>query len=276
MDTAYSVPEEGKYSQAHGEPGIIVSQHRPLPHLVKRRQYVSDGSNSPAPVEQGQPSNSPGTGDQKPWASNSPGQTGETKKTGLDLNLVPRISVAASENTVQGIKCTAKAQMTNSVLCPNATTRHYTPDEGNSIYRLFRVTSQCGCILLDGSSFFASSSLPFGAIAQPFADLSEFEAPIPLSTHGGENLVRCKRCGAYINPGFALMGGGVEVRCNICEGISQVNSPLLETDEGRPELTMGAYDFNAPEVLKGKQITGHNVLLVIESTQNAVNFGMVE
>lgn len=266
--SAYSVPEESK--QEYGEPGIFVSQHRTLPHLVKRRQYVSDGVESPGV----QPSASPV--DQRP--SGSPGPTSSPtepkQKSGLDLDNVPRPNVVSGENTVQGIHCNAKAQITNIIPCPNSTTRHYTPDEGNSIFRLFRVTSQS--ILMDGISFFNSSNMPFGAIAQPFADLSEYETPIPTSKFGGDNLIRCGRCGAYVNPGFAFVQPGVDFRCNLCEGVSQVKSAMLLGNEDRPELTLGTYDFNAPEVLKGKMMTGNNLLLVIDGTQNSINNGTLK
>jgi protein transport protein SEC24 len=236
---------------------------------------VSEGVDSPGQADQRQPSTSPGTSNaSKAWPSNSAVQATQAEpkqKPGLDLDFVPRPNVVSGENTVKGVVCNAKAQVTNMVPCPAATTRHYTPDEGNSIYRLFRVTSQC--ILMDGSSFFNTSNLPFGAIAQPFADLSEYEAAVPLSKYGGAELIRCNRCGAYINPGFAFMHSGIEFRCNICEGISQSSVPVFGANEGRPELTLGTYDFNAPEVLKGKPIKGNNLLLVIEATQNSINFG---
>jgi len=269
----YSVPEQLK--QEYTDSGIIVSQHRALPHLVKRRQYVSERVDSSGQTDKELPSTSPQTfSDQKTWPSNSPEHTAQTEskqRSTLELDSMPRPNVVSGENTVQGVRCNAKVQVTYVIPCPNATTRHYTPDEGNSIYRMLRVTSQC--ILMDGSSFFNSSSLPFGAIAQPFADLSEYETPVPLSKYGEAKLIRCKRCGAYVNPGFAFMHNGVEFRCNICEGISPSSTPIFGTNEGRPELTLGTYDFIAPEALKGKQMKGNNLLFIIEATQNSINFG---
>ena len=271
----YSIPEYGKESYDNTEPGIFVSHHKTLPHIGKRRQYGVGDSNSTVPVNQ-VPSTSPGNdSNQKGWSPSNTQQTSaqpEAKpKSGLDLDLVPRPNVIANENTLEGIKFSAKPQIPNPISCPSAFTRYYTPDEGCSIPRLFRVTSQC--LLIDSTSFLNTSGIPFGAIAQPFAEVSEHESQIPLSQFGGEELIRCTRCGAYINPAFGFIDAGNTLKCNICEGMCPTKSPVMGGEESRPELCLGTYDFIAPQVLNGKKLTGNNFLLVIDCTQNSINYG---
>ncbi len=201
-------------------------------------------------------------------------------KAGLDLNAVPRPTVAGGENTPQGVKYTTKVQAANPVPPPTAITRHFAVDEGNSIPRLFRCSLQY--ILADGTTFLNTSMFPFGAVTQPFAELSEYEVPIPLSKHGGEDLLRCTRCGAYVNPGFTFLDGGTKIKCNICEGLSPIASQTLlqggmsSDGAGRPELTLGTYEFLAPAGLAGKKVVGNNILLLIECTQNAISFGLTQ
>ena len=205
-------------------------------------------------------------------------QTQQKAKGGLDLNTVPRPTVANGENTIQGIRYSSKQSVANPIPPPSATTRHYTIDEGSSIPRMFRSSLQY--ILADGTPFLNTSMFPFGAMLQPFAELSEFEMPVPMSRHGGEDLLRCTRCGAYVNPGFVFSDGGTKIKCNICEGYSPVSTQSFiqggSSSDGveRPELILGTYDFTAPTGLAGKKITGHNILLVIECTQNAISFGI--
>jgi protein transport protein SEC24 len=174
------------------------------------------------------------------------------------------------ENTPEGVKFSTKPNIGNPIPPPPATARHYGIDEGSSIPRMFRSTLQH--ILADGNTFFNTTTFPLGAVVQPFAELSEYEAPVPLAKQGGESLLRCSRCGAYVNPGFMFIEGGTKFKCNLCEGFSPVPSQPSDGVE-KPELTFGTYDFNAPASLGGKKTVGHNILLVLECTPNAINFG---
>ncbi len=169
--------------------------------------------------------------------------------------------------------------MGNPVPPPAVNARHYAIDEGNSIPRMFRCSLQY--MLADSTTFLNTTMFPLGVSTQPFAELSEYEAPVPQSKHGGEELLRCTRCGAYVNPGFAFMEGGTKIKCNMCDGYSPVPAALIPggfgaggDGTGRPEVSLGTYDFVAPAALAGKKISGHNVLLVIECTQNAISLGM--
>eukprot|EP00826_Nyctotherus_ovalis_P022448 TRINITY_DN17403_c0_g1_i2.p3 TRINITY_DN17403_c0_g1~~TRINITY_DN17403_c0_g1_i2.p3 ORF type:complete len:105 (+),score=14.95 TRINITY_DN17403_c0_g1_i2:525-839(+) len=98
---------------------------------------------------------------------------------------------------------------------------------------------------------------------------------VALSSYGGERLLRCGRCGAYVNPKFKLAGGGSQIVCNICGVATPV--PLQEIGIGeqadRYELSRGTYEFMAPQILHGKEIKGNNYVFVIDCGKNAVNSG---
>lgn len=273
--TNYSFPEE-KYTETGFIPEVNVKQHRVLPHLQGRRAYqsgVSTGETAQVPYSPEQPAeHQPASATRTSPSIRSPHTEGR-KTTTLDLNSVPRPSVIAGENTVQGIQYSAKPQAPNFTPAPSSTTRYFSVDEGNSIPRMFRCSTQC--ILSDSSSFLSASLFPLGAVVQPFAELSEYEQPVPLSKSGGDFLLRCNRCGAYANPGFTFADGGVNVRCNLCEGFTPLPAQniMQEYDRKQPEFTLGTYDFIAPTKLAGKKVTGNNLLLLIECTHNAVNFG---
>ena len=261
----HSVPENGKQIKEYENSENCYNFHKALPHLAGRRKYVTTdeaSNNGLSTVNNIKKS---------PKFQNQVKKPEEIVKSDSGLDSVPRPNVIGIENTMKGIRYIAKYQIPIIIPSPSSITRYYSPDEGNSIPRLFRVSTQL--VYSDGPYFLKDSGLPFGAIAQPFADLSEYEEPIPISKFGGEELVRCLRCGSYINPGFEIFNNGMFVKCNICEGISQLKSPIVGSGEVRPELKYGTYDFIAPKALKGKKVSGNNLLFVIDWTQNSIATG---
>lgn len=194
-------------------------------------------------------------------------------RVGLDIDTVPRPNLIPEENTIQGINYQTKIEPGIPSVPPSSITRYYSIDEGNSIPRMFRCTLQH--LPADAEALFNTAMFPFGVVSQPFAELSEYDSQIPLSTHGGEKLLRCGRCGTYVNPGFVFLNGGGQVKCNMCEGSSPTPMPdmIVGGRSDRPELTLGTYEFLAPQVLQGKKVSGNNFVLLIECTQNAIKFG---
>ena len=164
---------------------------------------------------------------------------------------------------------------------PSSIVRHTSVDEGSSIPRLFRCTLQT--ILTDGNDIFGQVGFPFGAVVQPLAELGEFEAPVPLAKNNGDDMLRCARCGAYANPAFMFLEAGTKFKCNICEVISPISGNYFARGGGdpahekadKPELNFGTCDFLAPVGLAGKKVVGHNLLLLIECTDNAINSGIL-
>jgi hypothetical protein len=197
------------------------------------------------------------------------------KSGGLELDSVPRPYLIKEENTIEGVKYSSKPMLGNPPPVPWCTTRHTAIDEGNSIPRLFRCSLQT--LLADGTSFLNTTQFPFGAVVQPFAELGAHETPIPFSKNGGETLIRCRICGAYINSRFTFIGGDSSVKCNICEGVTPLPSTPFNASSGsnRPETIFGTCEFAAPKALEGIKIGGNNVILLIDCGVNAVNSGNI-
>jgi hypothetical protein len=293
--------------------GAGTKAHKPLPHLMGRRMYQAESTEpeskrsveaadersghahpfqkqSPQATQQTTQQTTPG-GTLDNLTIVGPGQTrtgagagtgsgsGSGTGGGLDLEAVPRPQPQKIENTVMGISYTTKFQAGNATAAPSSIIRHTSVDEGSSIPRLFRCTLQT--ILTDGTDIFGNASFPFAGVAQPFAELGECEAPVPLSPHGDEDILRCTRCGAYANPGFGFLEGGNKFKCNICEVVSPVPSGYFahggidsaQDKADKPEINFGTCEFVAPAGLAGKQVSGNNLFLLIECTANAINSG---
>ena len=269
-------------SEENIDPSVDISGYattkKALPHLKGQRQYQS-GVLEPSPIPVNQDLHAPEEQKTSPCnlslysivgTQNTPAIQ---SKVGLDIDSVPRPNLIPEENTVKGIRYTTKIEQGFPSPPPSTVTRHYSIDEGNSIPRMFRCSLEH--IPTDGEVLFGKGAFPFGVIAQPFAELSEYDTPVPLSNYGGEKLLRCKRCGAYVNPKFTFTGGGSQIVCNIC-GVAtpaSVQEVAIGEQSDRIELLRGTCDFMAPQILNGKTVTGNNFVLVIECTQNAINFG---
>lgn len=269
----YTASSEGRQAEDVSFPQATGKEQKYLPHLKGRRIYQSSktfieevydpaGQNSMAQSIRSSPGRKSPQSDSK-----------KNKHASLSLDSVPRPNVLPGENTVKGIQYTARSQLPHSGPCPSATTRHFSTDAGNSTPRVFRCSAQC--VLSDGKPFFTCTSFPLGAVVQPFAELAEFEVPVPLSKCGADELLRCIRCGAYVNPNFVFTDAGTNAHCNICGGVTPLHSQLFSPEDTRahPELAYGTYDFIAPSLLAGKEVAGHNLVLLIECTANAANFG---
>lgn len=88
--------------------------------------------------------------------------------------------------------------------------------------------------------------LPFGILIQPMADIGEGEQELPLGTVEGEGPFRCGTCGAYVNPGFAIVEGGSAMACNMCNKQTNIGSTAYAYNHDKsqfPELSQGAYEF---------------------------------
>lgn len=270
----YSTSEENIDPSGYAYSTAEVKQSKVLPHLKGQRQYQSGVlESSPIRVNENLP-----TLEEQKMSSDIVGSQNVSEvrsKSGLDIDSVPRPTLIPEENTVKGIRHGTKIEPGFPSPPPSAVTRHYSIDEGNSIPRMLRCSLQH--LPTDGDSLFNKAMFPFGVIVQPFAELSEFDTPIPLSNYGNEKLLRCARCGAYVNPKFNFVSGGSQIMCNICGVTSPAPTQeiTIVQQSNRVELTKGTYDLIAPEILNGKKIKGNNFVFLIECTQNAIKFGII-
>lgn len=152
---------------------------------------------------------------------------------------------------------------------PLPTTQFYAVDQGVCDPRLMSL-SMYGVPVDERRR--AATKLPLGLTLQPFAKLIP-EEPIPVvGSSNDQGPLRCRRCRAYINPGFK-MGYDSTATCNICKVKSQIpideyppTDPQGFSNGMKVELTKGCVDFAVPEMynaIKGqKPLPLHYVFLV--------------
>ena len=104
------------------------------------------------------------------------------------------------------------------------------------------------------SSVAQSAHIPVACVLQPLAE-SEEQDRNPVVNFGSCNVIRCKRCRAYINPFVQWMDNGRRWKCNMCSLPNDVPSLYFchldmngkRTDAAeRPELSKGSVEIRAP------------------------------
>ncbi len=173
------------------------------------------------------------------------------------------------------------AALPKNVQCnPSSLCAYTSTDEGNATPRYFRCTHQA---IPPASGLIGPGMQPFGAVVQPFADPGSYEAPIPVvksSGASGDDILRCGRCGAYMNPGFVFLEGGTSFRCNLCDCVSAVPTTYIagsmSTENARPEMKFGSYEVAAPAALQGRKVTGQSMLILIDCSPTAYQSGLTQ
>ncbi|KAJ9478797.1 putative Protein transport protein SEC24 (putative) [Pseudozyma hubeiensis] len=136
---------------------------------------------------------------------------------------------------------------------PLSTTSFAAVDQGNCSPRHLRLTTYS---MPATDELATTSQLPLAVLMQPFAQLRQDEAPIPVATFGESGPPRCKRCRAYINAWCVFVEGGQKWTCNLCGTATEVapdyfcnldmSGRRVDFDQ-RPELSRGSIDFAVPK-----------------------------
>lgn len=129
-----------------------------------------------------------------------------------------------------------------------------------------------------------AAHVPIAVICQPFAELTEFEEPIPLVDLGEEGPLRCPRCKAYMNPHFAWISHGKEVNCNFCgHRFDVLDYYVCSLDErgrrcdydDRIEIQRGTVDYIAPTDYSESVSSVPTICFVVEATKLSVESGVL-
>lgn len=108
----------------------------------------------------------------------------------------------------------------------------------------------------------------FGIVLTPLADLMDNEDPIPEIDYSDVPMVRCNRCGAFLNPNFSFKQN-IYI-CNICFMENPVTS---ETTRGGEDVTHGVYDLIVPKQFHVKPLALPRILFCIEMNNISVEIG---
>lgn len=154
---------------------------------------------------------------------------------------------------------------------PLPTTQFYGVDQGVCDPRFMSLSMNC---VPADERLRSATKLPLGVTIQPFARTIPGEAIPIVDNSRDQGPLRCRRCRAYVNPGFEVGYDSTTV-CNICKVKTQVPidtyppmavDPHGVTNGSKPELVKGCVEFLVPDVYNAiqgeKSLPLHYVFLV--------------
>ncbi|KAI8616783.1 Sec23/Sec24 trunk domain-containing protein, partial [Chytriomyces sp. MP71] len=128
----------------------------------------------------------------------------------------------------------------------------------------------------------AKCKIPLGLIVTPYRTLQPGEEPVPVVNP--PQIVRCRRCRAYINPWVQFVEQGTRWKCNMCFLTNEVPGFFDWDGEARqqvdrmkrPELTHSVVEYIAPQEYMVRPPQPVVLLFLLDVTCPAVQSGMLE
>ena len=133
-------------------------------------------------------------------------------------------------------------------------------------------------------SLLNETNLLFGLCIQPFAEIPEYEEPIP-KVKTGDAIFRCKQCKSYINSKYNICYSQQNKQiavCNLCQFENEfdmdkpgIKNEYFNSDYSEcPELVKPTIDFIAPNNFKSNKIFTPHYLFMIDITENSYSIGL--
>ncbi|KAJ3127695.1 COPII subunit [Nowakowskiella sp. JEL0407] len=131
------------------------------------------------------------------------------------------------------------------------------------------------------SQLLAKSKLPFALLVTPYRSLLPGDDEVPVINP--EQIVRCRRCRAYINPWVQFIENGTKWKCSLCYVTNEVPSFFdwdPETRQPRDrlkrfELSNSVVEFVAPQEYMVRPPQPVVLVFLIDVSYSAVQSGMV-
>lgn len=227
------------------------------------------------PAHPGYPQPSPYPGQQPSY----PGQQQTPRRLDPDQMPSPMQVMQDDQKSKSGIFYTNQ----KGLVPPLVTTDFIVQDQGNASPRFLRATMYNVPI---NSDMMKQTSVPFGLVISPMAEVLEEEQPPPLIDFGELGPVRCVRCKAYMCPNMQFIDGGRRFHCLLCKASTEVPAEYfqhldhtgLRVDRfERAELVLGTYDIVATkEYCRDNQPPKPPALIfLIDVSYNNVKSGLV-
>ena len=153
---------------------------------------------------------------------------------------------------------------------PHSTSFYSVKETQNSSCRYIRSTLNSVPI---SQSLLNETNLLFGICVQPFAEIPEYEEPIP-KVQTGDSIFRCNQCKSYINNKYNISYSAENkqiIICNLChyENELDINKPGIKSEylgadySSCPELSKPTIDFIAPTNFKSsKKFIPHYLFMI--------------
>lgn len=156
---------------------------------------------------------------------------------------------------------------------PSTLYEFQTEEEGNATCRHARSSLY---LIADNSKNLSKSKINFSVVFTPLAENSDFDTPVPYADKRENSILRCDRCGSFVNPFYVFKDGMKKFVCNICEFEGSVPPGYLQNNElskeNFPENFNSVYDFIVPDNYKLNDIDSNNILICFDmSLQSIMN-----
>lgn len=126
-----------------------------------------------------------------------------------------------------------------------------------------------------------SCPVPLGVLVQPVQDA----VALPVVSYGLEDVVRCRECGGYLSPFVVWVEAGQAWMCPLCKVRNATPAFFYQAldsagqrldQQGRPDLTLLAYDISAPEAYIDRPPAPPTFCFLLDCSQAAVKSGLVD
>jgi hypothetical protein len=196
----------------------------------------------------------------------------------INPDLIPR---PKHIDEVYGSYTDASLYQTSIDSIPPYTNSFYTVKEiDNSSPRLIRSSI---LKLPSNPELLNSSQLIFGVYCQPFAEFSQGDSEIP-QIPVNEDILRCVRCGCYVNNKFVFQNNKQGKRiaiCNCCSYELELNltNPAIKNEyfsadlSHTVELNSPTVDFIAPKKFMSKLAFSPVYVIMIDISQLSIDLG---
>ena len=164
---------------------------------------------------------------------------------------------------------------------PHSTSFYSVKETQNSSCRFIRSTLNSVPL---SQSLLIETNLLWGLCIQPFAEIPDYEEPIP-KVQTGDSLFRCKQCNSYINNKYNITYSAQNKQvaiCNLCQFENEfdmekpgVKSDYFNSDYSTcPELVKPTIDFIAPKNFKSSKPFIPHYLFMIDISENSYHIGL--
>ena len=164
---------------------------------------------------------------------------------------------------------------------PHSTSFYSVKETQNTSCRLIRSTLNSVPI---SQSLLNETNLLFGLCVQPFAEIPDYEEPVP-KVQTGDKIFRCKQCQGYINNKYKISYSSQNKQiaiCNLCnyENDLEIDNPGIKSEyfnsdySNCPELVKPTIDFYAPSNFKSSKLFTPHYLFMIDISENSFQLGL--
>ena len=164
---------------------------------------------------------------------------------------------------------------------PHSTSFYSVKETDNSSCRFIRSTLNSVPV---SQSLLNETSLLWGLCIQPFAEIPDYEDPIP-KVQTGDSIFRCKKCNCYINSKYNITFSAQNKQvaiCNLCKFENEfdmekpgVKSEYFNSDYSNcPEMVKPTIDFLAPTNFKSSKPFLPHYLFMIDISENSYQIGL--